>query len=58
MAYHTTILRQIIDIFPRFESLVRDYHVGQIFRAYNRWNQFMVMLIGQLSGRKSLRDWS
>jgi len=58
MAYHTTILRQIIDIFPRheFKSLARDYHVGQKFRSFNRWTQFMVMLIGQLSGRKSLRD--
>jgi hypothetical protein len=58
MAYHTTILRQIIDIFPRheFESLARDYHVGQKFRSFNRWTQFMVLLIGQLSGRKSLRD--
>ena len=58
MAYHTTILRQIIDIFPRheFESLAKDYHVGQKFRSFNRWTQFMVMFIGQLSGRKSLRD--
>jgi len=58
MAYHTTILRQIIDIFPRheFDSLAKDYHVGQRFRSFNRWTQFMVMLIGQISGRKSLRD--
>ena len=58
MAYHTTILRQIIDIFSRheFESLAKDYHVGQKFRSFNRWTQFMVMFIGQLSGRKSLRD--
>lgn len=58
MAYHTTILRQIIDIFPRheFESLAKDYHVGQKFRSFNRWSQFMAMFIGQLSGRKSLRD--
>ena len=58
MAYYTTILRQIIDIFPRheFESLAKDYHVGQKFRSFNRWTQFMVMFIGQLSGRKSLRD--
>jgi Transposase DDE domain/Domain of unknown function (DUF4372) len=58
MAYHTTILRQIIEIFPRheFESLAKDYHVGQKFRSFNRWTQFMVMFIGQLSSRKSLRD--
>jgi hypothetical protein len=58
MAYHTTILRQIIEIFPRheFDALARDYHRGQKFRSFNRWTQFMVMFIGQLSGRKSLRD--
>lgn len=58
MAYHSTILRQIIEIFPRheFESLAKDYHVGQKYRSFNRWTQFMVMFIGQLSDRKSLRD--
>ncbi|RJX20410.1 MAG: IS4 family transposase [Desulforudis sp.] len=58
MAYHTTILRQIIEIFPRheFEAIAKGFHAGQKFRSFNRWSQFMVMLIGQLSGRKSLRD--
>ena len=58
MAYHTTILRQIIEIFPRheFDALARDYHRGQKFRSLNRWTLFMVIFIGQLSGRKSLRD--
>lgn len=58
MAYHSTILRQIVAILPRheFESLAKDHHVGQKFRSFNRWTQFMVMFIGQLSGRKSLRD--
>jgi len=58
MAHHSTILRQIIDIFPRheFESIAKDHHVGQKFRSFNRWTQFMVMFIAQLSGRKSLRD--
>ena len=58
MAYHSTILRQIVAFLPRheFESLAKDYHVGQKFRSFNRWTQFMVMVIGQLSGRKSLRD--
>ena len=58
MAYHSTILRQIVAFLPRheFESLAKDYHVGQKFRSFNRWTQFMVMFIGQLSDRKSLRD--
>jgi len=58
MAYHTTVLRQIIDIFPRheFESIAKDHHRGQKFRSFNRWSQFLTLFIGQLSGRKSLRD--
>ena len=58
MAYHSTILRQIIDLFPRheFDALAKVHHRGQKFRSFNRWTQFMAMFIGQLSGRKSLRD--
>lgn len=58
MAYHTTISRQIIDIFPRneFEAIAKCFHAGHKFRSSNRWSQFMVMLIGQLSGWESLRD--
>lgn len=58
MAHHNTILRQIVAFLPRheFESLARIHHCGQKFRSFNRWSQFMVMFIGQLSGRKSLRD--
>jgi hypothetical protein len=58
MAHHNTILRQIVTLFPRheFESLAKDHHLGQKFRSFTRWSQFMAMFIGQLSGRKSLRD--
>ena len=30
--------------------------MNQKLRPFNRWSQFLAMLIGQLSGRKSLRD--
>ena len=58
MAHYNTILRQITAFIPRheFEYHAAIYHSGQKFRSYNRWSQFMAMLIGQLSGRKSLRD--
>jgi len=58
VAHHNTILRQIVAFLPRheFDSLAKDYHLGQKFRSFTRWTQFMVMFIGQLSGRKSLRD--
>jgi len=58
MPHHNTILRQIVAFLPRheFESLAKDHHLGQKFRSFSRWSQFMVMFVGQLSGRKSLRD--
>jgi len=58
MAHHNTILRQIVAFLPRheFDSLAKFHHCGNKFRSFNRWTQFMVMFIGQLSGRQSLRD--
>ena len=58
MAHYNTILNQIASILPRheFEYHAKIHHVGQKFRSFTRWSQFMVMFIGQLSGRKSLRD--
>ena len=58
MAHYNTILSQITAIIPRhdFDNHANIHHSGQKFRSYNRWSQFMAMLIGQLSGRKSLRD--
>jgi hypothetical protein len=57
MAHCDTVLKQLIALLPRheFDALAKVHHAGQIFRAYNRWSQFLAMLIGQLSGRKSLR---
>ena len=58
MAHYNTILSQITFLINRhdFDYFAKVHHSGQKFRAYNRWSQFMAMLIGQLSGRKSLRD--
>jgi len=58
MAHYNTILSQITAFIPRheFDHHANIHHTGQKFRSYNRWSQFMAMLIGQLSGRKSLRD--
>lgn len=58
MAHCNTVLNQVVNFFKRheFESLAREHHVGQKFRSFNRWSQFMAMLVCQLSGRKSLRD--
>jgi len=58
MAYHDTVLKQLIALVPRYEfdTLAEQHHVGQKFRSFNRWSQFLAMVIGQLAGRKSLRD--
>lgn len=58
MAHYNTILHQITAFIPRhvFDRHAENHHNGQKFRSYNRWSQFMAMMIGQLSGRKSLRD--
>lgn len=58
MAHCNTVLNQVVGFFKRheFESLARKHHVGQNFRSFNRWSQFMAMMVCQLSGRKSLRD--
>ncbi len=58
MAHSNTILNQIITLFSRhdFEKLAKAHHVGQKFRSFNRWSQFLAMMIAQISGRRSLRD--
>lgn len=58
MAHHNTILSQIAAILPRhaFYALAKEHHRGCKLRTFNRWSQFMVMFIAQLSGRQSLRD--
>ncbi|TRO82573.1 IS4 family transposase [Trichloromonas acetexigens] len=58
MAHCSTVLSQIVRIFPRheFQSLANKYHVGQKFRSFSRWTQFVALLTAQLTGRDSLRD--
>lgn len=58
MAHCSTVLSQIVRIFPRheFQSLANRHHAGQKFRSFSRWSQFVAMLAAQLTGRSSLRD--
>jgi len=58
MAHCSTVLSQIVRIFPRHEflTLANKYHVGQKFRSFSRWTQFVALLTAQLTGRDSLRD--
>lgn len=58
MAHSSTVLSQIVRFFPRheFQALAEKHHVGQKFRSFSRWTQFVAMLTAQLTGRSSLRD--
>lgn len=58
MAHCSTVLSQIVRIFPRheFQSLANKHHVGQKFRSFSRWTQFVALLTAQLTSRSSLRD--
>mgnify|MGYP000020551152 FL=1 len=58
MAHTNTILSQLLKLVPRheFEALANQHHSGRSFRTTSRWSQFVVMLMGQLAGRVSLRD--
>ena len=58
MAHCSTVLSQIVRIFPRheFQSLANKHHIGQKFRSFSRWSQFVAMLTAQMTGRSSLRD--
>ena len=58
MAHYNTVFSQLLKLIPRheFEALAKQHHCGRSFRSASRWSQFVTMAMGQLSGRKSLRD--
>ena len=58
MAHCNTIAAQLLRLVPRheFETLAKAHHSGRSFRTASRWSQFVVLMIGQLTGRHSLRD--
>ncbi len=58
MAHYNTVFSQLLKLIPRheFETLAKQHHSGRAFRSASRWSQFVTMAMGQLSGRKSLRD--
>jgi putative transposase len=58
MAYHNTILSQILKLVPRleFERLGNQHDGRRRSDALSRWSQFVALTLGQLAGRTSLRD--
>lgn len=58
MAYHTSVLSQLLKSLPRleFEKLANDCDGRRRSNALTRWSQFIALSVGQLAGRRSLRD--
>ena len=58
MAYHTSVLCQLLKLVPRLEFEKQANRVDGKRRsdALSRWSQFLALTIGQLGGRRSLRD--
>lgn len=58
MAHANTVFSQLLKLVSRheFQSLSKQHHEGQALRKISRWDQFVSLLMAQLSGRQSLRD--
>lgn len=58
MAHHSTVFSQFLKLVPRhtFDRLAEGHHRGRKLRSMTRWSQFVALAMGQLSGRRSLRD--
>lgn len=58
MAHCNTVLSQMLNMIPRheFEKLANSVDGKVRTTALSRWSQFVALTVGQLNGRKSLRD--
>jgi putative transposase len=58
MAYHNSVLSQLLKLLPRheFEKHANRCDGKRRSDALSRWSQFVALGIGQLGGRRSLRD--
>lgn len=58
MAHSSTVLSQMLKMVPRheFEKLANTVDGKVRSTALSRWSQFVALTVGQLSGRRSLRD--
>ena len=58
MAHHNTVLSQVLKHVPRheFEKLANRVDGKIRSTALTRWSQFTALAVGQLNGRRSLRD--
>lgn len=58
LSLQNTVFHQLLKpiLRPDFERLAQEHHHGQKLRSATRWDQFIAILMSQLSCRQSLRD--
>lgn len=58
MYYSNTILNQLLNFLPKhkFKQFVEEYHADKYVKSLTAWNQFVVLLYAQASGKDSLRE--
>lgn len=58
MAYNNTVFNQLLNMLPRhkFETSVSKYQGDYYTKHFTSWNQLLVNLYAQASGKDSLRD--
>ena len=58
MSHSNTVLSQLLKLLPRheFEKLANQVDGKVRSTALTRWSQFIALTVGQLNGRRSLRD--
>ena len=58
LSHQNTVFHQLLKpiLRPDFERLAQEHHLGQKLRSATRWDQFIAILMSQLSCRQSLRD--
>ncbi len=58
MAYHNTILSQLLKFVPRlqFQNLANQFDGKRRSDALSRWSQFVALVLGHIGNRHSLRD--
>ncbi|MBI3187604.1 MAG: DUF4372 domain-containing protein, partial [Gammaproteobacteria bacterium] len=58
MSHSNTVLSQLLKLLPRheFEKLANQVDGKVRSTSLTRWSQFIALTVGQLNGRRSLRD--
>lgn len=58
MYYSNTILNQLLNFLPKykFKQFVEEHRADRYTKTMSTWNQFVVLLYAQASGKESLRE--